>query len=282
MPKQIAWEVLGGTVDLTQRLQSEREFHESEDKARMSNALISGVYSSGFFEEAEACLYDSLGDLEGMRTLDYGCGCGWTTRKLCHRGARVIGFDISQTRLAEAQTHLFSRGSTPPVGLVLCAAERLPFPDRSFEAILGKGILHHLELSCALPEIVRVLGPAGKAAFLEPLVHNPFLELYRRLTPGLRSPDERALSISDLEAIGSHFDRWTYKCFCLLAIAPALLESLIPRAKVLTSMRQWLQRVDRKMVDTIPFVGRYCWEAVIVLEQSGDEQSQSPPPAPSC
>ena len=69
--------------------------------------------------------------------------------------------------------------------------------------------------------IARVLRPGGRAVFLEPLIHNPILEGYRRLTPHLRSPTERALSMRDVATIGSHFCSCQHQEFILLAILPA-------------------------------------------------------------
>ena len=250
-----------------QRLQLERQYHESEDKARGASSLLRGVYYSGLFGEAECYHLEALGDVRGAHVLDYGCGGGWSAARLRARGARVTGFDISRTRLAEARGHLFSGSSGPRVYLVQCAAERLPFADATFDAVFGKQILHHLELDDTIPEIVRVLRPGGKAVFLEPLIHNPLLEGYRRLTPHLRSPTERALSMQDLQRIGAYFRRWSHKEFCLLAVLPALAESLTSKRPPLMRLRLWLQKVDRKLVDAVPFVGRYYWETVITLER---------------
>lgn len=100
----------------------------------------------------------------------------WSTTELRARGARVTGFDISWTRLAEARRHLLATAGSQPVWPVLCAGEALPFAD-------------------------------------------------------------------------------------------ALLEAPTSKNAVLTRARHWLQMVDRKLVDTIPFIGRYCWETVIILNR---------------
>jgi SAM-dependent methyltransferase len=254
-------------VALTLRPRLEREYHESEDQARSSSPLLRSLYGSGLFDEAEGYHLDMLGDIRAARALDYGCGGGWSTARLRSRGARVTAFDISQTRLAEAQGHLFRDGEKPGVDLVLCAAEALPFARASFEAIYGKQVLHHLELDAAVPEIARVLRPGGRAVFLEPLIHNPLLEAYRRLTPHLRSPNERALSMHDLQKIGSHFGWWSHWEFCLLSVLPAVAAALLGERAALTRLRRWLQKLDRKLTDKLPFVGRYCWETVITLER---------------
>ncbi len=248
-------------MDIDRKLQLEHQWHESEDFLRDDNSLIVGVYASNVFREAESYHLDALGDVAGLHVLDYGCGTGGTTAHLLSRGAQVTGFDISLARLAEA------RQRAPQAGLLSCAAEMLPFPDGTFDAVLGKQILHHLDLQVAIPEIARVLRPGGRAVFLEPLVHNPILEGYRRLTPHLRSPTERALSMGDLAWMGSHFSRWSHREFILLSILPVLASLVTRRPGALAGWQQRLQRIDRALVDAVPSVGRYCWETVIVLER---------------
>jgi SAM-dependent methyltransferase len=250
-----------------QRTQLEREYHESEDQARGASCLIARVYGSGIFEEAETYQLDSLGDIRGAHVLDYGCGGGWSSARLRARGARVTGLDLSQTRLREAQGHLARAKDVPPFGLLQCDAQRLPFGDGAFDAILGKGILHHLELGLAVPEIRRVLRPGGKAAFLEPLIHNPLLQAYRRLTPHLRSPTERALSMRDVRWVGAQFHQWEHCEFCLLIVFPALLGAVVSHARLWAAMRGWLQRVDRALIHAVPAIGRYCWETAILVER---------------
>ncbi|MCP4211612.1 MAG: class I SAM-dependent methyltransferase [Halieaceae bacterium] len=78
--------------------------------------------------------------------LDYGCGTGGTTSQLLARGAQVTGFDISLTRLAQALQRVTGNQGNTQTGLLQCAAETLPFPSGAFDAVLGKQILHHLEL----------------------------------------------------------------------------------------------------------------------------------------
>lgn len=172
------------STGLNNKLDLEDTWHESEDFARDDNALIVGVYGSGIFAEAEAYHLNALGDIVDKHVLDYGCGTGGTTAQLLALGVRVTGFDIAHLRLAAAQ----QRTAGAPAHFLQCAAELLPFPDGAFDAVLGKQILHHLDLKVAVPEIARVLRPGERAVFLEPLIHNPILEGYRRLTPHLRKP----------------------------------------------------------------------------------------------
>jgi ubiquinone/menaquinone biosynthesis C-methylase UbiE len=255
-------------MDIDRKLQLEHRWHESEDFARNANSLIVSVYQSGVFAEAESYLLEALGDVAGKHVLDYGCGTGGTTAQLLACGACVTGFDISFTRLQAAQTYVLNGSNGTVAGLVQCAAEKLPFRDSVFDAVLGKQILHHLELKLAIPEIVRVLRPGGRAVFLEPLIHNPLLEGYRRLTPHLRSPTERALSMRDIAWIGSHFRSYRHQEFILFSILPVLAAALARKhGGVLEAWRRRLQAVDRKLLAIWPALGRYYWETVITLER---------------
>lgn len=250
-------------MTLDHRLQLEHAWHESEDFARDANSLIVGVYASSVFAEAESWHLDALGDVTGQHVLDYGCGTGGTTAHLLERGARVTGFDISHIRLTAAR----QRTAGAPAQYLQCAAELLPFADQTFDAVLGKQILHHLDLKIAVPEIARVLRPGGRAVFLEPLIHNPILEGYRRRTPHLRSPTERALSMVDIAWMGSHFRTHRHREFILFSILPVLAATLARRRDGLAVWQQRLQRLDRALLDAVPWAGRYCWETVIVLER---------------
>jgi 2-polyprenyl-3-methyl-5-hydroxy-6-metoxy-1,4-benzoquinol methylase len=47
----------------------------------------------------------ALGDVNGRRILDVGCGDGLFPRLLAQRGASVVGYDRSPEKIAEAQAH---------------------------------------------------------------------------------------------------------------------------------------------------------------------------------
>jgi hypothetical protein len=51
-------------------------------------------------------------------------------------------------------------------------------------------MLHHVDLSGAYPELNRILDSGGRILCVEALGYNPFIQLYRRLTPGLRTKYE--------------------------------------------------------------------------------------------
>jgi SAM-dependent methyltransferase len=54
-------------------------------------------------------LLDALGNIEGKRVLDIGCGAGATCELLAAQGADVTGLDVSKPMLAAARARLGSR-----------------------------------------------------------------------------------------------------------------------------------------------------------------------------
>jgi len=48
-------------------------------------------------------------------------------------------------------------------------------------------------------------------------------------------------------------------------ILPVLAATLTRRRGGLAAWQQRMQRLDRGLLDAVPWVGRYCWETVIVL-----------------
>ena len=121
--------------------------------------------------------------------LEYGCGTGSYAFSLAKRGAKVTGVDISEVAIALAKERAAEMG-VEDVSFHVMDAEQMQLEDNSFDAACGTGILHHLRLHQALKELARTLKPGGSATFIEPMGHNPAINLFRRLTPSLRAKDE--------------------------------------------------------------------------------------------
>lgn len=108
--------------------------------------------------------YESIARLvePGMRVLDAGCGEGVLSWYLAERGATVVAMDISRPNLENAKKFLEKKGVADRVTLVQGDAERLPFPDASFDLAVSSHVLEHLpDFDKGLSEIRRVTkGPA--------------------------------------------------------------------------------------------------------------------------
>jgi ubiquinone/menaquinone biosynthesis C-methylase UbiE len=129
----------------------------------------------------------------GKVVLEPGAGNGEFTLRIARSGATIIGIEISPKQLEIARDRL---RDFPQTTVVEGDVDRLDYPDDYFDAIVGQSVLHHLDLDRSLPELYRVLKPAGRFFFLEPNMLNPQVAVEKKFKPiGRRlqnSPDETA------------------------------------------------------------------------------------------
>jgi ubiquinone/menaquinone biosynthesis C-methylase UbiE len=107
------------------------------------------------------------------RALEIGAGTGYFSLNLLQSGVigELVATDISQGMLEELSASAGRLGLD--VETACTEAERLPFPDSSFDLVFGHAILHHLpDLDASFREFRRVLRPGGRIAFCgEPSYH---------------------------------------------------------------------------------------------------------------
>jgi ubiquinone/menaquinone biosynthesis C-methylase UbiE len=136
--------------------------------------------SSPFVAERERALVRAAFLPLGERLLDLGCGEGAT---LYHLGAPAgaVGVDIFEDKLAFARTRL------PRCTFVAGSAYELPFPDASFDQVLVRDVVHHLEEpERMIDECRRVLAPGGRIDVLEPCRYNPLILVHAVTRPAER------------------------------------------------------------------------------------------------
>lgn len=101
----------------------------------------------------------------GMRVLEVGCGQGIDLVRYARAGARATAIDLTPRHVELARLHLAALGLAAEV--VQGDAERLPFPDATFDRVSSTGVLHHTPgMEAAIREILRVLKPGGEARLL--------------------------------------------------------------------------------------------------------------------
>jgi len=98
--------------------------------------------------------------------------------------------------------------------------------------------------------------------FVEPLGHNPLVNLFRRLTPHRRTPTEQPFTWDDLLFFGSSFSSFTHREFYLIALATFVL---LPfgNHRLFQSAVKILSRVDGAIFQIFPWLRRYTWVTVI-------------------
>lgn len=100
------------------------------------------------------------------RALEIGAGTGYFTLNLMQAGVigQAVCSDISPGMLQMLASNAQRLGAE--VETVRSDAERLPFPDASFDLVLGHAVLHHLpDLDQAFAEFNRVLRAGGTVLF---------------------------------------------------------------------------------------------------------------------
>lgn len=157
---------------------------------RFPNCLEKWIASlRPLIQESSDRLLMAMGDVNGKLVCELGCGEGEITRKLALKGAYVSAIDISPFVVQIAQER--NKEFIPQrVNIQKMDAYNLAYPDESFDFVIGRWILHHLDIVKAAKEINGVLKPGGVCIFIEPLAHNPMSNLWRKLTPSYRILDE--------------------------------------------------------------------------------------------
>jgi 2-polyprenyl-3-methyl-5-hydroxy-6-metoxy-1,4-benzoquinol methylase len=98
----------------------------------------------------------------GKDVLEIGCGLGIDTVKFAKSGANVTAIDLSSVSVNCTRRLLQDSGL--PGDIREGDAQRLEFPDNSFDVVYAYGVLMHVEnVDAAIDEIHRVLRPGGRA-----------------------------------------------------------------------------------------------------------------------
>lgn len=238
------------------RYEREREFHDAESVrwARVERYYEVTAASHRYFEDRLVAL------APGRTVLEYGCGEGSSAFTLAASGARVTGIDISGVRIQHAREQAAAAG-LDSVEFLEMNAEELEFPDDSFDVVCGVSIVHHLDVRKALAQVARVLRPDGEALFFEPMGHNPIINLYRRLTPRLRTADEHPLLTTDLAAMHEYFASVEARFFHLSSLAAAPLA----HSRLFTPVAGALERFDGWLFEHVPRARKHAWVAVVRL-----------------
>lgn len=122
-------------------------------------------------ERADPCLAtmdaQAGGRWTGARCLEVGCGTGGFLAAAQERFGALVGADIALRWLVVAKKRLVVAGNR--VALVCCSAEALPFPDGTFDAVVGLHVLEHAaDPQAILSETVRTLTANGWCYFSTP------------------------------------------------------------------------------------------------------------------
>jgi S-adenosylmethionine decarboxylase len=173
-PLVIAWACAVSTDGTTIGDQTYRRFwHQTgEDFPTLTGAPSTALY----FENEKQLLSTALPALAGVTLLKTDL---WDEAKntrilqwAADQGARVHGIDLSEPIVRGARAAFGARALAPAVADV----RRLPFADRSFDAVYSMGTIEHFaETEASVHELARVLKSGGRLILGVPNRHDPFL-----------------------------------------------------------------------------------------------------------
>lgn len=100
--------------------------------------------------------------VSGKAVLDLGCGYGWHCRYVLEQGAaRVLGLDISEKMLAEAE-----RRGGEAIEYRLCGIEDYEYPPAAWDLVISNLALHYIaDLEVIFNKVFTTLKPGGIFVF---------------------------------------------------------------------------------------------------------------------
>lgn len=155
----------------------EPEVMDSADEARDYDAMDHGEVNRIFVRDF-LHLYDGDGPV-----LDVGTGSAQIPIELCRcqSRVRVVAVDLAEHMLALGRRNVAAAGLAERLRLERIDAKRLPYPDRSFQAVMSNSIVHHIPApEIVLAEIARVVSHGG-AIFVRDLLRPDSLDALQRL-----------------------------------------------------------------------------------------------------
>ncbi len=262
---------------LDEILRRERAFHD----AWASAIDADGIHVPDYFEACTApenrFILKHLGDISGKYILDLGCGAGENSVYFGLRGAHCVAGDYSPGMVQVAQ-ELADKYGVKITGKVINAMA-IDYPDHTFDIVYAANLLHHIpDPLVALREMQRVVKPGGKVCFWDPLIHNPVINLYRRMATQVRTSDETPLNIRIVSQIRPLFTQIQWDTFWLatlwIFLQFYLIEKVHPNQerywkKIIIEHQRlrptylFLERFDR-LLKYIPGMKRLAWNLAVV------------------
>lgn len=261
-----------------ERLKKEAQFHDKQaETLEVEKTLVDETFTSATAIENQYILRQ-FGDVRGKRILDYGSGMAEGGIFFAKRGAQVVAMDVSAGMLQAAERLAAHHGVTIETRLV--DSDRIPAQAGEFDLVYGNGVLHHVHLDTAAPELARVMKPTAKGCFIEPLPYNPLINVYRKIAKEVRTEDEHPLSFEQIDGLRQYFGNVMHEEFWLTTLAVFLRFYLWDRvnpnderywkkiytdAPRLERMFRPLNALDQRLLKAAPVLGRLCWNTVITV-----------------
>ena len=247
---------------------AKKEFPESTAEFRefFSRVQLEPFCNGGwaYWGDARTEMMRLIGNVGGLRVLDYGCGSGQLGIYLSMLGAEVSGFDLSPKGVEVANWAARKYGLT--CSFRAMDAEELDYPPESFELVVGFGVLHHVvKYPKSAFHLARVLKPLGRAIFHETLWDNPLINLARHWTMPSQEAGDTRLTARGIEEFGAPFAMTSVNkrhiLYMLKRFGSLPIRDL---SRPLVSRPFWkaIRTIDRGLM-SLGF-SKFCGEAIVI------------------
>lgn len=264
---------------LSDRQRRELEYHVGH--AAKNRALIDRPFSWEILDRPERRWWNGYWqmytwlcaqDLSGKRVLVVGCGFGDDAIRIAKLGAVVSAFDLSPDSLAIARAICEREKLT--VEFAQMPAETLTYPDASFDMIVARDILHHVDIPATMRELTRVARP-GAIFLVNEIYSHSVTEVVRRsnvvakfiyprmqrLIYGSSTPyiteDERKLSEGDLALITAPLEAPSMRKFFNFIVTRVIPDRIEPAAKLDRLLLRAVGGLGAILAGRVLFVARF-------------------------
>jgi len=132
-------------------------------------------YLSGAFNSKVKNILRILGDIDGKKILDIGCGVGFISFRMQKKGATVSGIDYSESQIR------FATQRFPELNFSISSAYTLP--QDQYDIVTMFSVIEHLaDPALAIKNIKSVLKPGGVLVVTTDLDQKPWFYKFNRFS----------------------------------------------------------------------------------------------------
>ncbi len=254
-----------------QNIKREKDWHNLlyKDGKNAENSIRSSIvklHIGAFYVKKR---FEKLQNVKNIKVLDIGCGRGTErAKKFFFNNCEYTGIDISENCI-KANNEDALKENLNIKYFVEDANKLTSLKNKQFDLVIITATLHHLNIDSSLKAIKSVLKTkGGRVIMFEPMGTNPIINIFRNLTPNMRTPDEHPLLKDDLIKIKSYF-RKTYFEFHSLTSLLTIPLGFLKSKKFLTfsqKLSYFLGFLDKYFFCKIPIVKLLSWNIIIEAE----------------
>lgn len=211
-----------------------------------------------------------IGEVNGKNVLDIGCGNGVLSVYLAKMGGRVTAIDNSLTAITNTRALAKMNQVNSFIEAQRADVKELNNLGKSFDVVVGKFILHHIEPFNVFSEILfNITRKRGRGIFFENNSRNPILIFLRTFfagrfgIPKYGDIAEYPFEPREIEILNERFDRVYvhYPVFMFFGLmGPYLFKGNKKLWTVFNKMDQWIYR-------HYPTFHKYSYHQIIEVQK---------------